>query len=318
VNEYDDEYYKKQIEIALYIEFIYYEMYEGIIKASRIIHLPKNRIFLFKDHLKINKTVDGIIDSHTSKLIDKIKDSVKWSWEQANQKNDDIIKKMFDKHDMTPPKDLLNHNRRQFTEFQSRKTNGFTLSERVWDYNKHPNLKNEIQELINNAIREGRSAQQLSEDVRKYLKEPEKLFRRIRGKDGNLKLSPEALKYNPGKGVYRSAYKNALRLAREEINRAYRESEWERWQQNPAVIGYKIVTSNRVATVCPLCKELAGVYPKSFKFVGWHIQCLCHCEPILCSDSEFDRILRDKNYVPEQPDMPQQYIEYENNGYSIL
>jgi hypothetical protein len=221
-----------------------------------------------------------------------------WAWDQAERKTGDIVKKTFEKHKIEAPPSLLKHNGSGISALQIRKISGLTLSDRVWNYNKEPNLKNDIQQLINSALREGKSAQQLSRDVKQYLKNPEALFRRIRDKNGNLKLSAEALKYHPGKGVYRSAYKNAMRLAREEINRAYRESEWERWQQTPFIIGYRIVTSNRVATVCPVCRELAGIYPKSFKFLGWHVQCLCHCEAVFCSDSDFDRILKDKNYVP--------------------
>jgi hypothetical protein len=40
------------------------------------------------------------------------------------------------------------------------------------------------------------------------------------------------------------------------------------------------------------------------------VQCLCHCEAIFCSDSDFDRILKDKNYVPKQPDMPENFVKW--------
>ena len=81
----------------------------------------------------------------------------------------------------------------------------------------------------------------------------------------------------------------------------------------PFVVGYRIQTSNRVATVCPICKDLAGVYPKSFKFLGWHVQCLCTCIPIMVSDSEFDKVLADESYTPKQPQMPSQYNDHIDN-----
>jgi hypothetical protein len=297
--------------MALYIESLYYEMFENVIKASRFSHIPKGKTFSFKDYPAIDKRADAIISRATSKLIGKINANIEWAWKQANKKTDTLIDGIFARHGKTPPASIFNDNNNLLAELQSRKINGFTLSDRVWDYNKNPNLKNDIQELVNYALKEGKSAQQLSRDVRQYLKNPDALFRRIRDKNGNLTLSPEALRYNPGRGVYRSAYKNAMRLAREEINRAYRESEWERWQQTPFVIGYRVVTSNRVATVCLICLELAGVYPKSFKFLGWHIQCICHCEAILCTDNEFDRILRNKSYSPKQPNMPDNFKKYQ-------
>src|SRR5690606_10659710 len=36
------------------------------------------------------------------------------------------------------------------------------------------------------------------------------------------------------------------------------------------------------------CDVLTGYYPKDFKFVGWHPNCLCYVVPILPSKAEFD------------------------------
>ena len=58
----------------------------------------------------------------------------------------------------------------------------------------------------------------LSRDVRRYLRNPDKLFRRVRDKHGNLRLSKAAKAYHPGRGVYRSSYRNALRLTATENN----------------------------------------------------------------------------------------------------
>ncbi|MDR2286961.1 MAG: hypothetical protein LBE04_05745 [Prevotellaceae bacterium] len=49
--------------------------------------------------------------------------------------------------------------------------------------------------------------------------------------------------------VYRSAYKNALRLVRTEINAAYRCAEWESCQKDPLIKGYKIILSNNHTTL---------------------------------------------------------------------
>jgi hypothetical protein len=310
VNKHDEEYYKRQAQIVVFIDALYYDAINEILKGAHLSTLPTDKVFLFKHYPKLSEYADDVINKCSNSLTVRIKDTQKWAWNEANLKNDEIAKAAYERRNLAPPKSMLNHNSPQLSALQSRKINGLTLSERVWDYN-NANLKDDIQKLIDYAIREGKSARQLSLEVRQYLKNPDALFRRIRDKNGNLKWSAEALNYHPGRGVYRSAYKNAMRLAREEINRAYREAEWIRWQQNPSVIGYRVVTSNRVATVCEICKELAGVYPKSFKFLGWHVQCMCHCEAILCPDEDFEKILRDRNYAPQQPAMPENYIEYE-------
>lgn len=108
--------------------------------------------------------------------------------------------------------------------FQRRKVEGMGLSERVWK--QAEDMKAAIELGIDVAIGDGRDAQQLSRDLRSYLQEPKRLYRRVRDKGGVLRLSKAAKMYHPGQGVYRSSAKNAQRLARTEINMAYRESEF--------------------------------------------------------------------------------------------
>ena len=39
--------------------------------------------------------------------------------------------------------------------------------------------------------------------------------------------------------------------------------------------------------VSDICDELKGVYPKEFKFVGWHPQCHCFAVPVLPPKEQF-------------------------------
>ena len=90
--------------------------------------------------------------------------------------------------------------------------------------------------------------------------------------------SKAAAAFHPGQGVYRSSYKNAMRLTRSEINMAYRESERLRWANLDFVVGFEIRLSNNHTTTDPktgkkvpfvdICDTLAGRYPKSFVFKG--------------------------------------------------
>lgn len=91
------------------------------------------------------------------------------------------------------------------------------------------------------------------------------------------------------RGVYRSAAKNAMRVARTETNMAYRAADHERWRAMDFVLGIRIETSNSHEKKMPkgdICDRLAGDYPKDFDFTGWHPQCFCHATPILPSDDE--------------------------------
>ncbi|EJW89679.1 hypothetical protein EVA_22214, partial [gut metagenome] len=53
-----------------------------------------------------------------------------------------------------------------------------------------------------------------------------------------------AAQFHPGRGVYRSSYMNARRLAATETNIAYRTADHLRWQDFDFVVGIRIVLSN--------------------------------------------------------------------------
>lgn len=154
-------------------------------------------------------------------------------------------------------------------------------SARVWDLSKQ--YRTEIEMALDIAISEGTPANELASTLKKYLRNPDSLFRRYRDKNGVLQLSKKAKEYHSGQGVYRSAYKNAERLARTEINIAYRKADIERWQSMDMIAGYEIKRS-RHPYGCEICDMMKGVYPKSFVWVGNHPNCRCYMTPIFKAD----------------------------------
>jgi len=72
----------------------------------------------------------------------------------------------------------------------------------------------------------------------------------------------------------------------DEINRGYRTSDNNRWQQLDFVVGIEIRLSNNPSKECTICKQLEGKYPKSFKWTGWHNGCKCHAISILKTQEE--------------------------------
>jgi len=107
-----------------------------------------------------------------------------------------------------------------------------------------------------------------------------------------LHLSRNAELFHPGRGVYRSSYKNAMRLTRTEINMAYRTADFERYQQLPFIKGIDVRLSNN-HSVPDICDDLKGKYPKEFLFRGWHPQCRCHVVTILASKDELSKMTDD-------------------------
>lgn len=162
--------------------------------------------------------------------------------------------------------------------FQNRKIGGLKLSDKVWNYTQ--DFEKQMEVAIDQALLEGKSAQSLSRDIRSLLIDPDALFRRVRGDDDQLRMSRAMAAYHPGQGRYRSAYMNAMRLARSEINIAYRSSDSQTAQEFDACVGIEVHLSNNhnckgvpEGEFYDICDELQGRYPKDFKFVGWHPQC---------------------------------------------
>ena len=173
----------------------------------------------------------------------------------------------------------------------------------------------------------------MSRDLRGYLQQPDKLFRRVRDAYGALRLSQAAKAYHLGRGVYRSSYKNARRLAATETNIAYYTADYLRWQQLDFVVGIRVeLSNNHTLNGRPfhdICDELSaprgsnntggmGCYPKDFKFTGWHPLCRCHALTILKTDDEIAedtrRILAgeptDTGSVNRVDDMPQEFKDW--------
>ncbi len=241
--------------------------------------------FTFDDYPKTKKYVQEVTAKLSSNIKAVVETGAKQEWLYACQKNDEFLNSILNtsKLEKSTLEQYQDRNLDALKTFQSRKVDGLDLSKRVWRYTEQ--FKDQIEQGLDVGLGEGRSAQQLSRDLRQNLIEPERLFRRVRDKRGNLQLSKNAKAFNPGQGVYRSSAKNAARLTRSEINMAYRESDWLRWQQLDFVVGFEIKTSNRHEEwlqkvwnkqnhgKIEICDQLKGKYPKWFKFVGWHPQC---------------------------------------------
>ena len=226
--------------------------------------------------------------------------------------------------------------------FYTQPQGGVTISDRVWKLTESTKLELEI--AIQNAVLEGQSADELARTIQQYLTHPNRLFRSIRVKDpttgkwtGEYTMSEAAKRCHPGQGVYRSSYKNALRLARTELTQAYRRAEWETYQDNPLITGYRIELSNNHTTevmtkkgrktipIKDICDKMAGTeYPKTFLWTGWHPQCRCRMVPILVTKNDFKERVKArhtgklKEWQPKEQttEMPKVFVEWVNDNKS--
>ena len=70
----------------------------------------------------------------------------------------------------------------------------------------------------------------------------------MKGADGKLALSKNAKAFHPGQGVYRSSYKNAMRLTLTETNAAYRLADQDQWQRMDFVVSMRVHKSKNHPT----------------------------------------------------------------------
>lgn len=277
---------------------------------------PSEELFSFDNHPASKKRVEAMMSGLQGRMQGIIEQGMRAEWTLANNKTDALVKRVFGKKLNDEAKHrLLSNNEDAREAFIQRKEKGLGLSDRVWRYTEQ--FKSEIEMGLDIGIRGGKSADELSRALRGFLREPNKLFRRVRDEHGQLKLSARAKAYHPGQGVYRSSYKNALRLAVTETNIAYRTADHERQKALDFVVGIEVhLSGNHTLNGKPfkcMCDDLVGKYPKDFKFTGWHPHCRCYTTPILKTPEEMARdtqkLLRgepvDGHSVNEVKDLPQ-------------
>lgn len=292
--DYDKTHLRNMAAIGTRIDRIFKKAAEEAAKIGVSIKspLPEDRIFSFDDYPETKKQIERLMTALQESMETTIVNGVRSSWTLSNNKNNALVSRIFGDRVGDLSKEqyrrYFSTNGAALDAFLQRKEQGLNLSDRVWRYTTA--FKREIELGLDLGIRTGESADQMSRSLRQYLQHPDKLFRRVRDKHGNLKLSKAARDYHPGRGVYRSSYKNARRLACTETNIAYRTSDHLRWQQMEFVVGIEIkLSNNHTLNGVPLtdiCDTLAGRYPKDFKFTGWHPHCRCHVVTVLKTDDE--------------------------------
>ena len=244
--------------------------------------------FRFDDFPQARRQIDALLGELTRSLTLNVQEADSEAWGVANAKNDAMVDGIAEASEVELGKKearrWYNKNERALGAFKRRVADGMNLSSDVW---KLSQFKGELELALEIGLGRGKSAAELSRDVRSYLKYPDKLFRRVRDEKGVLRLSRAAAAFHPGQGVYRSSYKNALRLTATETNIAYRSADSKRWQQMEWVLGIRISVSKTNHPVVDICDELQGDYPKDFVFTGWHPFCKCFAVAIQPTPEQF-------------------------------
>ncbi len=159
---------------------------------------------------------------------------------------------------------------------------GLTVSERIWDLTSR--TESDLKRIVANGIAQGRSPYEIAKQIEKYVSP------RIGAAD--------ELGIQTGPGIYRSPYRNAMRLARTETNRAYTQASSNFYQNKPWVSEVD-VTLSPDHDVADECDDLADGGPYSPEeadgLIPVHPHCMCSLTPRI-----------DPAYLgePEEPEAP--------------
>lgn len=242
--------------------------------------VDSDKPFTFDDYPQTKAAVERLKQQYVSDLRTFITSNTAKEWRNSNVVQDLLINKVYSecnaKIDGIKRKHLYQTNPEALKAFQTRRINQQgTLSTTLW--NQSNEYLDELEKTIGTAIKKGTSAITLSKQVSKYLADFSKLkadYKQMYGKADDI----------------HDCEWRAARLARSEINMAYRTAEQTRWQQMDFVLGYEIqLSKSHGEEDADICDDLAGRYPKDFVWTGWHPNDKCYSVPILMDEDDFVR-----------------------------
>ncbi len=231
--------------------------------------------FSWHDYPNTKARVRKLQERFVSQLSGLIMSGTSDEWKRSNLQQDLIVNRVLKAYhtsrDDGKNEKYYRNNEEALKAFHTRKEQGMNISNKLWDQSQA--YREELQDVISVAIERGTDAVTLSKQISKYLRDFPSMQRDYKDKYGRASKAQNC--------EFRS-----IRLARSEINMAYRSAEQERWRQLDFVVGYEIKMSG-AHPAHDVCDSLAGKYPKDFRWVGWHPNCMCYEIPILKTEDEF-------------------------------
>lgn len=217
--------------------------------------------FSFSDYPEVKRDLQLLQRQFVGEMQSLIYSGTSTEWKNSNTFQDLIARKALRYYRAQVDGEKFKHyfqtNSDQLKAFQTRKDRGLNLSAKLW--NQSLIYKDSLEATISTAVEKGMSAITLSKKLSQYLKDWPSL------------QADYQEKYGKATRCYDCEYRS-IRLARNEINLAYRTAEQERWRKFDFILGYKVKLSSSHPRY-DICDDMAGDYPVEFKFTGWHPNC---------------------------------------------
>lgn len=263
--------------------------------------------FSFSDYPEVSMLVEDLKTEFVQQMQGIVYSGISSEWKQSNIMQDLLAKKVMRYYDAQIDGEIervyFQTNSDAMIAFQNRVDNGLHLSDKLW--NQSDNYVREMEFAISSAIEKGMSAVTLSKRISQYLNDFDSLKDDYGEKYGHAVDCSDC--------EYRS-----IRLARSEINMAYRAAEQERWRQFDFITGYEIKLSGSHPKD-DICDTMVGIYPKDFVFSGWHPNCMCMCLPVIMEEEDYWEMRENGNVESKQvTEMPAGFKEYVIDNYSRI
>lgn len=281
------------------VQGIYDRMANSLSIAIDGINYDGSAEFLFEDFPELRQTVNELMTDYVAQMNNLIYSGTSKEWRNSNLLQDLLARKVLKTYEFESKgrkyQRYFQSNSDALKAFQRRADNGMNLSQKLWA--QSVSLRKELEQTISTAIDRGQSAVVLSKKISKYLNDFPSL------------KSDYSEKF--GKAVTcRDCQYASIRLARTEINMAYRKAEQLRWKQFDFILGYEVKLS-KSHPAPDICDELQGKYPKDYTFVGWHPNCMCYVVPIVMTDDEY---YGNRQTVRKVDDVPENYKLWVRNN----
>lgn len=144
---------------------------------------------------------------------------------------------------------------------------GLKPSERIWELTQRTEA--DMKRIIANGIAQGNSPYEIAKDIEKY----------VSPKVG----AADELGIETGPGVYRSPYRNAMRLARTETKRAYTQASAEFYKNKPWVemVDITLSPNHEEEDECDDAADGGPYTPDEGEqiLLGLHPHCMCSLTP---------------------------------------
>lgn len=232
--------------------------------------------FSFDNYPKTKRKVNSLLDFYAENMQTVVYSGITEEWENSNTFQDLLVRRVIKAYTKRigdkRVKRYYEHNNSAKEAFKKRTINGMNLSQRIW--NQREDVKKSLERALSTGIEKGMSAVNLSKRVSKYLNDYPSLAKDYKKKYGKA-IDVSGCEYR------------SVRLARNEINMAYRSAEQERWTRMDYIKGKEIKTTNNINHKSDMCDLLSGIYPSDFYWTGWHVNCMCYAIPVIMSEEEF-------------------------------